>query len=228
MLTPLRAWLVVAVVVAALHGCGGDDREDKVETPIDGTFVGTVSGTSAFVAVSVTPPTENQERREVTVYVSDGSRLSKLFSGTATGNASTVTSDDEAEAKAELTAEAATGTLQLPDGKTARYTARRATAAAGLYNLAVASNGRLTGASAAGVALEGTSTLPEPGGGTVRLADGTRLKFQVRTRPAGAVKGLDSGEVRLIVLPDRRLRGAGRNRSTADGGDLDIFLRSSK
>ena len=37
---------------------------------------------------------------------------------------------------------------------------------------------------------------------------------------------LRAGEARLIVLPDRQLRGAGRSRGNA-GGDSGFFLRSS-
>jgi hypothetical protein len=114
-----------------------------------------------------------------------------------------------------------------PDSlESATYKADRATAAAGVYNLTVSASGRIRGASAAGVALTGTSTLPEPGRGTLKLADGSRLKFRA-TRTSAEIARLEAGQMRLIVLSNGRLRGVGKTRQGADGDQLVFFIRSA-
>ena len=222
-----RIWVWVAIaVLLTIAGCGGDDKED--ETPakaVDGTFVGKVSQTNAFVAVVVSPAARDQERRDVMVYVSDGKRLSESFSGSATGSDFTAKSDRDAEAKGKLSDNAATGTIALPDDKAARFQANRATAAAGLYSLEVSAAGKLSGASAAGVGLTGKIPPRKRGTGSIKLADGTRHKFTVTRNSAGDLVGLETGEVRMIVLSDGELRGAGNGRPPAGG---EFFIASSK
>jgi hypothetical protein len=229
--TRIGTGLVLALVLAPLAGCGGNaDRDDKdaAAKAIDGTFAGEVSGTSAFVAVVASPAAGKQDRRAVTVYLSDGRRLSERLSGSVSRNNFVATTDNrDVEAKGKLSGNAVTGTVTLRNGKTVRYKAGRATAAAGLYDLTVSSDGELSGASAAGVALKGRSTLPKPGSGTLKLADGTRLKFEITRSSTSDPGRLRDGRVRLIVLPDGQLRGAGERRSNADGGDPDFFIRSS-
>jgi hypothetical protein len=221
---------MVVLVLAALAGCGGngdDGKRVKAITPPDGTFVGKVDGTGASVAVVVSPSERGQTRREATVYVCDGKRLCEWFSGSATGKRFRAGADDgDGEASGELTRRAATGTIELSDGKTLRYKAERATASAGLYDLTVSSSGKLTGASATGVGLTGKSTIPKPGDGSLKLADGKRLKLDVTTSSARGSVPLRAGQVRVIVLPDHQLRGAARSRRTAGGGHSDFFIRS--
>src|SRR5918999_715647 len=132
----------------------------------------------------------------------------------------------DGEARGELTRKAATGTMELADGKTLRYEAEGATATAGLYDLTVSASGKLTGASATGVGLTGKSTIPKPGTGSLKLADGKRLKLDVtRSSARGSVR-LEAGQVRVIVLSDHELRGAARSRRTEGGGHSDFFIRS--
>jgi hypothetical protein len=237
-LSPRRAsWLSLALILLLpLAACGGSDgngdgddqAEEKKSKPVEGTFVGKVRGTEAFVAVVAAPPPEGADRRAVTVYVCDGTRVCEWFPGTSTGNSfSAASDDDDAQVKGELTGEAASGTVELPGDKAARYKAGKATAASGLYDLSVSASGKLSGASAAGVALTGKSSLPEPGSGTLKLADGTRLKVKVTTDSAAAPEGLEAGQVRLIVLPKGELRGAGKTRKGEKARSSDFYIRSS-
>jgi hypothetical protein len=215
--------LVAAAMVLPLAGCGGGgDREAK---PIDGTFVGKVAGTEALVAVVAAPPAGEQPKRNISIYVADGRRVTEWFAGSAAANSFTASSDDrDARIKGTLSGGAVTGTLDLPDGKTVKYEATPATGAAGLYDLSVSRKGELTGASAAGIGLKGETPL-DSGMGTLKLADGKRRKFDVTGLAGGKLPSLRAGQVRLIVL-DEGLTGAGKPRS-AKGGSAFV-LRSPR
>jgi hypothetical protein len=220
----------VVLLLAAVAGCGGngDDREGVKEVkPLEGTFVGKAKGGDAFVAVVASPVARGEERREVTVYACDAKRLCESFLGSAGANAFRVDNErGDGEASGELTRKAATGAIELSDGKTLRYEAERATATAGLYDLTVSAGGKLSGASATGVGLTGRSTIPKPGGGSLKLADGKRLRLDVTRTTGDGAPPLRAGEVRLIVLPDHRLRGAARSRVSGGGDPSDFFIRS--
>jgi hypothetical protein len=224
-------WIsAILLMLAAVAGCGGDgdDREGvKKVKALEGTFVGKAEGEDAFVAVVASPAARGEERRELTVYACDAKRLCEWFSGSGAGNSFRVGAErGDGEARGELTRKTATGTIELSDGKTLRYEAERATAAAGLYDLKVSARGELSGASATGVGLTGKSTIPKPGDGSLKLADGKRLKLDVTSASGDGAPALRPGEVRLIVLPDNQLRGAARSRSAASGGPSGFFLRS--
>jgi hypothetical protein len=221
--------LVARLLLTALGGCGGDDNgdeeADRKAKPVAGTFVSKVQGSEAFVSVVAAPPAKGEDKRVVTVFVCDASSLCELFSGSAAANDFTAKSaGDGGEAKGKLTAKAASGTIEPPEGKALRYKAGQATATSGLYDLTVSRDGKLSGASAAGVALKGNLELPPPGTGTLKLADGKRLKLDV-VEGSGDAPRLRPGQVRLVVLPDRQLRGAGRSRG---GGGAAFYVRSSK
>jgi hypothetical protein len=219
----------VVLVLVAVAGCGGDndDQEGVREVkPLEGTFVGKAEGDDAFVAVVASPAARGEERRGVTVYACDAKRLCEWFSGSGGGNSFRVAAErGDGRASGKLTRTQATGTIELSDGKTLRYEAKPATATAGLYDLTVSSRGKLTGASATGVGLTGKSTIPKPGGGSLKLADGKRLKLEVTKTSTGATVPLQAGQVRVIVLSDHQLRGAARSRRTA-GDQPDFFIRS--
>jgi hypothetical protein len=225
-------WIsLVVLLLASLSGCGDDDDSDGDEAerkakPVAGTFVGKAQGSEAFVAVVAAPPVKGQDKREVTVFVCDAKRLCESFSGSASGNDFTAKAEG-GEAKATLTAKMATGRVEVPDADTMRYRAGSATATAGVYALTVSANGRIRGASAAGVGLKGQSTLPEPGNGSIKLADGRRLKFQVTRNSSDDPIRLAPGEMRLIVLQDGQLKGAAKSRPTGDGEASDFFVRSA-
>jgi hypothetical protein len=234
MLKRTRFWLSFTAVLLAtsLAACGedndGDDGQvDDKQKPVAGTFVGKVPNTDAFVSVVSAPPVKGQDKREVTVLVCDAKRLCEGYSGSATGNDFVATGDGEGEAKGKLSERSAGGSIELPGGKTVQYKAGPATATAGVYDLTVSARGKLSGVSAAGVGLRGKSSLPDPGTGTLKLADGKRLKFEVSRPAAGDPVPLGAGEVRLIVLPDYQLRGAGKSRRTSGGGDAGFFILST-
>ena len=208
-------WLSCAavLVIAPLAGCGGEDRaaEKPTSKALEGTFLGKVTGTNALVAVVAAPTAEKEKRQAVRIYLSDGSKLSEWLAAAVERNSFTAT-DRDAEVKGELNGNSVKGTITLPGGKTARYDASRATGAAGLYELTVSPKGKIRGASATGIGLTGKTALEAEGTGTLKLADGTRHKFDV-TGTAGELE-LRSGELRLIVLGDGELRGAGRARGS--------------
>jgi hypothetical protein len=216
------------LALGAVAGCGGDDDDEATEKRaklVDGTFVGKVQGTEAFVAVVASPAPKGKRRRDVTVFLCDAKSLCEWLPGSANGNALTAASeDDDSKATGQLTGKAARGSITVAGGKTLKYVASPATATAGLYNLTVSPKGRFTGASAAGVGLTGTSTLPSPGPGSLKLADGTRLKFNATENSDDPLR-VPAGEVRVIVLPGRQLRGAGKSKG-GDAGASDFFMRS--
>jgi hypothetical protein len=222
--------VAVVLLLASLVGCGGDDDDnddrERQPTPVAGTFVGKLQGSGEFVAVVAAPPAKGQDRREVSAFICDAEKVCAWFSGTGGGSDVVAkTEDGEAETKVKLSGKAATGSVELPDGKSTRYTAREATATAGLYDLSVSRGGKVSGASAAGVGLTGTVTLPPPGDGRLKLADGTRLRFEVTEGTAGDSAQLEAGQLRLIVLPNGQVRGAGKSRG-GDGGS-DFLVRST-
>jgi hypothetical protein len=220
----------VVLLVAALAGCGGDgdDREGVKEVkPLEGTYVGKAEGEGAFVAVVASPAARGSERRELTVYTCDAKRLCEWFSGLAGGNSFRVAAErGDGEARGRLSSKRATGVIELSDGKTLRYEVKPATATAGLYDLTVSARGKLSGASATGVGLTGKSTMPEPGGGSLKLADGKRLELEVTRSSVDGSVPLEEGQVRVIVLSDHQLRGAARSRRSRDGGSSDFYIRS--
>lgn len=211
----MRRLLLALALLAAIPGCdiSGDGDAGSRETEprakaLEGTYVGTLDG--AFVAVSAAPRARGEQRREVAVFACDGDEVCEWLTGSAPGNSFTaVSGDSDARARGSLTRGAASGTIELAGGETIEYRARRATAAAGLYTLTVSKGGQLQGASAGGVGLTGRSTLPNPGRGTLKLADGTRLRFEAVRRSEARTVGIESGEARVIVLPGGRLTGAG-------------------
>lgn len=213
----------LALLLAPLVGCGGEDRAANQgnSKPLDGTFLGKVVGTDALVAVVAVPPIGKEKRQDVTIYLSDGNKLSEWLAGAVERNSFAAKSEDaDAEAKGELNGKSVKGTITLPDGKTVRYEASRATGAAGLYDLTVSPKGKISGASATGIGLTGKAALGTDGAGSLKLADGTRHKFDVTA--GGSELELESGQLRVIVLGDGELRGAGRAR-----GSESFFITGS-
>lgn len=113
--------IVVLLLLTALAGCGGDRDDGKrgnETAPLDGTYVGKVDGTGAFVAVVVSPAGRDQKGRATTVYVCDGKRVCEWFSGVAKGKGFRVGADDgDGEATGELTRKSASGAIELSAGK---------------------------------------------------------------------------------------------------------------
>ena len=234
--TPIGVWLTAgALLLTALAGCSGDDddrpnnklAERAVEAAtLAGSFVGEVSGTKAFVAVVAAPAQEGQDTGAVQVYVSDGRGLSEWFSGPVSDGGFAAQSDDgDAEAEGKLSGDSVTGIVTLPDGETGSFEASPPSGGAGLYELTVSSGGELSGASAAGLALNGDITLGKRGTGVIRMVDGKRLKLALTRKRGDDLTHLRAGQVRLIVLSDGELRGAAKGRPAKGGSGY--FIRSA-
>jgi hypothetical protein len=235
--TPIGVWLMAgALLLTALAGCSGDDdgrpKGEKAERAVEaaelfGSFVGKVSGTSAFVAVVAAPAQEGQDAGAVQIFISDGRGLSEWFSGPISDGGFVAQSDDgEAEAEGKLSAGSVTGTVELPGGKTGSFEASPPSGGAGLYELTVSSSGELSGASAAGLALKGDVTLGRRGTGLIKMVDGKRLKLALTRKRADDLAHLRAGQVRLIVLSDGELRGVAKSRPSRDGR-FQFFIRSA-
>jgi hypothetical protein len=230
MWTRNAAYLLAIFALVPLAACGGgDDRADKTPAKaVDGTFVGKLSGSDTFVAVVAAPAARGKDTRELTMYVSDGGRLSESLQGAVKGNSFTATSeDDDAKAKGKLEGSSVWGTITLPGGKDRTYRATRATAAAGLYDLTVSAKGQLSGASANGVGLTSKANLRAPGFGQIKFADGRRRKFELTVDAAADPVRLRAGQLRMIVMPDGKLSGAGAARPTGGGAELNVFIKSA-
>jgi len=218
------------VLLAWLVGCGGDNGNDSEERPkpVADTFVGKLRGSEGFVAVVAAAPAKGEDRREVGALICAAEQTCAFFSGTASGNTVVAKSGDgEAQTEVRLSRKAATGSVTLPDGEKVRYLAREATATSGLYDLTVSPQGKVTGASAAGIGLAGQVKLPPPGRGQLELADGTRLRFEVTKSSAGDEARLRTGQLRLIVLPNGEAFGAGKTR-IGNGGTAFVVRSTPK
>ena len=231
MLTRRVAWVPVLLLLPLLASCGGgdDDREENAGAkPVDGMFVGKAAKSDAFVAVVAEPAARGKDTRAVSLYVSDGGRLSESLAGSVKDNGFTAASDDgKAKAEGKLAANTVSGTITLPGGKDVAYRATRATAAAGLYDLTVSAKGKLSGASANGVGLTSKSALRAPGSGAIKFADGKRRRFELITDAAPDPVRLGAGQLRMIVMPDGELSGAGAAQPSSGGDELDVFIRSA-
>lgn len=223
------------MLVLPVLGCsGGDEAGDdetgtaaKAEKPIDGSFVGKVSETKAFIAVVAAPAEENEGERGVQVFISDGRRLSEWFSGTIQANSFVAESaDGDAEATGDLSEDSVTGNVELADGKKVTYEASQLGGASGFYNLTISANGKLRGASAAGLGVQGEIKLGRRATGMLRLADGGRVKFDVTPSAAADDIPLRGGQVNLIVLAGEEVKGVGKSRRTEGRSASGFFIRS--
>jgi hypothetical protein len=242
---PIWAWAIAAVVLVvvglpllALVGVLGDESADRnggsagktanppqAQEPVDGSFVGKLAGTNALISVVIAPAADDETRRALQLYVADGRRESHSFSGSISENSFVAKLDDgDIEAKGEVREDSIRGTVML-DGESVRFRASRPAGAAGLYELTLSPGGKLRGASAAGLGVTGRIDLAA-GTGVLKLADGRRMELQIADDLRGDV-ALRPGEVRMIVLPDGEIAGAGRSRPAAEDGESSFFIRSA-
>jgi hypothetical protein len=239
MLRPRRllSSLIPVILLAGLVGCAGNGndvdepkrRPEKEAIPVTGSFVGKIPGRQALVAVVVSPPEGKKDRRDLKIYICGGKPVCEWFRGKVSGQEFALSSaDDDAEATGELSKDGVTGTIELPKDETLRFVADSATATAGLYELTVSREGKIRGASATGVALKGKAELPRAERGELKLADGSRLKFDVVTDRGDAPVPLGPGQLRVIVLADGQLKGVGQSRGGKGRDKESVFFIHSR
>ena len=182
----------------------------RAEAPVSGSYAGKADRALVGVAVIAEQPAAEGQARRISVYVCNGTSLSVWLTGTTPGNEIDLRSTDgRFGAHVIVTALAASGKVGLSGGSGFRFTVRRAVGVAGLFDLTIATNGTLQGASASGARLSGR--LGTPGklaasrtAGVTASAGGRSVKLSAPARH------LRPGAYRWIVLPDRTVFGANR------------------
>jgi hypothetical protein len=210
----LSALVLLAAVVALMAACGGDDEEpEEPAKPVSGTFVGTVPGTNAFVAI-VAQQKRGDGEREVAVYMCErpfgwftGSARANGFSLAAAGRDGSLRNENAQTVQVKLAADAATGSFRLEDGRSLPFRARRATGVAGLYEGTVSGDRRWNGSSAAGGKVR--ARIEDKGGrqvinGTFIGPDGESVPFEspIDVKPGDLI--------RSVALPDGSFQGKTR------------------
>jgi hypothetical protein len=158
MSTPRITRVLAAVTLAGLVVGGAAVNAAAAPTkpkPVSGTFVGTVSGTDAYVAV-VAAKTKGTGKRAVLAYVCDSQQLADWFTAKVTGNHATLKARNGDRLTVDLAGGGASGILRLANGTRDRYSAAAGPRPAGLYQ--------------AFTTTSGTKYL----GGWIALADGTQ------------------------------------------------------
>ena len=228
-MVPVGCLLVLALWLVA--GCGDGGGEDKGSLPVTGSFVGSAQGedeaTDAFVAIVAAGPEERgQEERNVKAYLCDGESVTEWFTSTTQSNELDLFSEDGALFEGNLSTEASTGTIILEDDRTLTYTAELATGVAGLYDVSISEEGRVSGTSETGGLLEGQLGEEEQRGeeelrpirGSFTSAEGQQAGFEVLVREP------EPEEYRWIVLEDGQVKGA---KKRAGGVFLGLHRRIS-
>src|SRR5438105_14737985 len=119
---PRLTALGIFVLALALVACGGSatpttSAASSASAGKAGTFVGTVPGTDAFIALST--PGDGTSLS----YVCDSKQIASWFNGPVTNNAIDLTAPNGDKLKATLAASGATGTVTL-SGKDYPFTAK--------------------------------------------------------------------------------------------------------
>ena len=116
-----RGSLLVLWSLLTSTGACASAASSAAARPAERSFIGTVPGTDAVVALVATDTS-------ATFYVCGGpstfGSLTRWFSGTADANSLHLTSPDTATVEGTIDATTAQGTLNLPDGSTRPWTAR--------------------------------------------------------------------------------------------------------
>ena len=208
-----RSPLCLAALLLSLLGppsARAQEAPPTPPTPFPGTaFVGVTDDPTLFVAVVV-------GASEARAYLCDGRGLVAWFTGEAgDGQELNLRAEDGGRLTAALGADRLRGQAELADGQTVAFTAEPATGMAGLYEVVVGADGRVVGAAAGGLRLEGVVAGALPDGsllvaGAVALPDGG-------VRPLAVFATSDAeGAQRWIVLGDGRVTG-GRKRGEGSG-----------
>jgi hypothetical protein len=225
---PLRCSIVVsllALVGLLTFGCAGSQE------PVVGSFVGETSDPVASVAVVAAEPGQGESTREVRalIYGERENPINEWFVGVATGNDLELSSEGGAQLKGELTSQAATGTITLPDGRTVSFDTVPATGVAGLYNVTISPDGLADGTSENGARLKGQfASQPEsqipgrpgegsadvlPLTGTITPPNGQPQDFRVSFLMAPVREPEEPLAARFIVSDDGTIRGGAKKGS---------------
>jgi hypothetical protein len=210
---PAVALVSMLVVGLLAVGCVGPEQEEKSAPPVAGHFVGATSDPDTFIAVVVDEAEQGEDQRPVKAYLGDGYIIDEWFTGTLTGNIFGLTSDGGARLTGELSSDAASGTATLSDRASVSFEATPATGVAGLYNVRVYNDGRVSGTSEPGGQLEGQiGNTPRANGlytitGTITSPDSQVQNFEAI---CGTNRPVD---IHLIALASGQMRG-GKNLAT--------------
>jgi hypothetical protein len=233
-----HAVAVITGVFAIALGtaCGGDDDSSSAEpgtsstagedtttpaAPTTGdTYVVDLPslGEEVLVAVVVSQAEAGKER-EVKAYLCDGRTAFEWYPGATSGDQVQIESDDgDSTIDLRLATDHVTGTVELPDGRSADFDAPPATGISGLYNLEVLPDGGLRGTGSTGYLVEGdvpddieTTTTPESDIPVTFTAPGRPTEQRTGHLTPGA-----PDELRLIVYsgPTRMAAGGKVRRPT--------------
>jgi hypothetical protein len=166
-----RIAIAVAVATLGLVGVTSAGAAAKeAPDPIAGVWVGPVEGSDAYVAV-VVGKHDDDGNAAAGVYLCNSAELTEWFFGSTDESTFDVPGEEGGTASATVTKARATGTIDLADGTTLDFTAKRAKKPAGLYR-ATAEGGDVTG-------------------GWIILADGTQH---------GAVIKRNTGDAPAVTL----------------------------
>ena len=230
---PLHCGIVVSLLAVGflISGCAGSQE------PVSGSFVGETSNPVASVAVVAAKPEQGENTREVRalIYGRRENAINEWFVGSARGNDLDLTSEGGAQLEGELTSDAATGTITLPDGTSVPFDTVPATGVAGLYNVTITPDGQANGTSDSGARLEGQlASQPEgqvpgrpgegsanvlPLTGTITPPDGQPQDFEVSFLMAPVRDPGEALTARFIVSPNGTIRGGAKKGSGAQFTD---------
>jgi hypothetical protein len=219
----LLVLLMAAFLVFAVSACGGGGGEDSL---VVGEFAGEAPSADAFIALVAGKPKDGE--REVRAYLCDGQKISEWFTGTASANELSLSSESGAKLEAKLTTEAATGTITLSDGGDSfDFEVPQATGIDGYYPLNV------MGGSAIGTSRRGAELMVQVGGGdqssnffiTPPGDEAKEVRFDVivpSLKPAGRDYKPGVDEWHWIVLADEEQVQIKGSRKGKEPGFIDV------
>jgi hypothetical protein len=122
-----RFALATVLLALAVVGCSNGDDKAAEPKPVAGTFVGTVAGSDAYVAIVVGP------RGDTLAYVTDGAFSVDWVDGTRQGDSARLSNEGGATLDAKFGRGIVTASFTRPGEQPLSVTARPSDAPAGLY-----------------------------------------------------------------------------------------------